>query len=541
MLLNLLTIRARLSLGFAVVLVLSVLAAGYAIVRLNSTTETFERLSGEMLSTERQMHEWVAAQEAGITRVMAVVRSQDAQLRQILKSDFEQGVKKINDIQKVLDQKIQNNEGKAILSEFAERRQHYLKVREQVFRLKEQAAHHEAAELVETQLVTAMRGYTEGARRLLEWQKQQIDAEAQILREQNERSRHWLLAIAAFTLLCSATFAVLLSLSIVRPIQQAVVIAERVADGDLCSEIHPEGQDETGRLLHSIARMQAHLREVVQTLERDVQHVSQAAGEMVGLSQGIATSTAMQTQAAGDTAQAVEVMQVSIAQVAVNAQEALGVAQNTAQVSAHGLEKGERAMSEISRIESAVLECTDHVNALESQTGQIGEIAQLIKEIADQTNLLSLNAAIEAARAGEQGRGFAVVADEVRKLAERTTKATEEINRTIASIQTQTRVAVGEMGMVKNQVGVGVQVIAELLSPLRELQQSASSAVNNLNTLVGATTGQRQSSEQIGDNAEQIARMAAHNNQSVVQCSDAAQGLSELATRLRSSVAHFHC
>jgi methyl-accepting chemotaxis protein len=176
---------------------------------------------------------------------------------------------------------------------------------------------------------------------------------------------------------------------------------------------------------------------------------------------------------------------------------------------------------------------------LDRRSDEISAILNVIKEIADQTNLLALNAAIEAARAGEQGRGFAVVADEVRKLAERTAQSTTEITGMVSTIQDETQRAVETMAICRNQAERGVALAARAGESLEEINGGADHTRRMVSEIVLATREQSNTGADIAQNIEQIARMAGENNAQVLDASRAAYTLEQLATDLQKAVNKF--
>jgi methyl-accepting chemotaxis protein len=238
-------------------------------------------------------------------------------------------------------------------------------------------------------------------------------------------------------------------------------------------------------------------------------------------------------------AASVEEMTVSINTVASSAGDAQTMAQRAGAVSDEGGQIIERTAAEMGAIAEAVAQASQVIQALGNDSQQISSVVQVIKEVADQTNLLALNAAIEAARAGEQGRGFAVVADEVRKLAERTAQSTGDISTIIGKIQVSSKEAVDEMERVVKQVESG-QVLAqnagERMAAIREETGRVSSAVTEISN---ALKEQSLASQDIAKHVESIAQMTDENSTAAEEAASGALRLNQLSDSVASTVAQF--
>jgi methyl-accepting chemotaxis protein len=294
-----------------------------------------------------------------------------------------------------------------------------------------------------------------------------------------------------------------------------------------------------GQLLEALARMQQSLSEVIGEIAANALRVKESARDMSSTADQISISVQTQSDAVSGTAAAVEEMTVSMAQVSDNADSARGVAEQTAQTAADGKQLVVGAATEINKIAESVTCTARTIQNLQESSQKISNIANVIKEIADQTNLLALNAAIEAARAGEQGRGFAVVADEVRKLAERTGKSTSEIKEMIDSIQSQTGAAVTQMTLASEQVDTGVTMIRNLQEPLERLTVCSATAVTSLVELASAAHEQSGAATMISQNIERIAQMGEENSISAARSHGKAKDLDVMADGLQAVVNRF--
>lgn len=331
----------------------------------------------------------------------------------------------------------------------------------------------------------------------------------------------------------------LLAKGIAGNIKRATDVAERVASGDLTSSIDRGSNDEIGRLLDTLGAMQASLRDVIGAVGRSADTMHLTAGDMATAAEGINRAVEEQSGSIASTAATVEEMTVSIGHVSDSAEATRVVAAETAEVAKTGHRVAGEAATEVQKIFDKVTVAANTMKALAESSEKIGSVANVIRGIADQTNLLALNAAIEAARAGEQGRGFAVVADEVRKLAESTSSATNEIKVMIEAIQSQSSGAVREMEMASAEVISGVRLIHGLQAPLDHLRQGAASSLASLVELSLATREQSEASGVIARNIEVIARKGDDNSEAAIRSLELANELHRMADALRASLTRF--
>ncbi len=331
----------------------------------------------------------------------------------------------------------------------------------------------------------------------------------------------WGLAIGGFI----ATSLFLVSRNIIKTLggdpAVASAITQRIAGGDLTAPIDCPADDQTS-LLANIRTMQDNLRKMIAAVIGNAEQVSTAAKQLLGASDEVADRARQQSDAASSMAASVEEMAVSIDQVKENAGEAHSISQEAGSISEEGATVIHGAATEMRKISDAVQSSTTIVEDLGRQSDQITSIVNTIKEIADQTNLLALNAAIEAARAGEQGRGFAVVADEVRKLAERTGHSTTEIAEMVSRIQNGTKNAVSSMQAGVEQVSNGVELANKAGDSINRIRDGALRVTAVVNGISDSISEQSMASNDIARKLEIIAQMSEESAIAVKHTADAA-------------------
>jgi len=328
--------------------------------------------------------------------------------------------------------------------------------------------------------------------------------------------------------------------SIAVPLKQMQnTIAEVEINGDFTQRIAIDSHDEVGQTAKSFNNLIATFQTVLRQILGHVDQVSDSARMLSSAASQVASSSANQSEAASAMAATVEQVTVSINHVSESAREALDISCQSGELSSQGGAIIHDAATEMMKIADSVRQTSGTIEALGQQSNEISSVVQVIKDVADQTNLLALNAAIEAARAGEQGRGFAVVADEVRKLAERTTNATGEITQMIDAIQSSSRSAVDCMGTAVNQVGNGVTLAQKAGDAINQIKGGANQVINMVNDISSALVEQSSASNDIAAHVEKVAQISEENSAAAGETAGAAKHLEQLADTMRSEVSRF--
>ena len=347
-------------------------------------------------------------------------------------------------------------------------------------------------------------------------------------------------SLSAVVLIVLILLGYLVRTSIVRQLggepNEAAAIMHQVAAGDLTASVSNAPSDS---LLGALDNMVRTLRGLIGEINSGANQLVDNAEQIKHASEEVAIAAERQADATSAMAAAIEELTVSSNHISDSARETEHDSHEAMSLAAQGSERVEEATLAIKNIASTATEVSARIHALEERATQVSSIANVIKDIAGQTNLLALNAAIEAARAGEQGRGFAVVADEVRKLAERTSLATTEIEQMISGIQGETVDAVSAMNTALPEVERGVELAAYASDSLRSIEAGAHRTLDRVGEVASATREQSAASTSIAQRVEDIAQMVDQTTATIRGTADSAGHLEGIALNLKQQISRF--
>ena len=429
-----------------------------------------------------------------------------------------------------------------LLAQTLAARKTYLEHRQRYIELIKNGSLDEAKHLLISTLARDINDYVTLAGRLGDLQTNKMDNHILDMVDDSSKLKSTNQLLGLFVLLFSIATAIFIIRSVHGKlggeVNYVTSVAREIASGNLQVEIPLQPGDDSS-LMASVVAMRNKLRQIVGEIDRNAHQASLAAKRLVRTAEEVAHASHIQSEAATTTAAAVEEMTLSIAEVARSAQTAQNISRQTESISENGGKVIHRAAFSMNEIVQSVEHSAQVIGLLDQHSKDVSMVVNVIKAIAEQTNLLALNAAIEAARAGEQGRGFAVVADEVRSLAERTTRSTLEITDTIEKIQAGTRNAVDCMHSGVEQVSSGAELAHQAGEAINEIKNSTGQVVARIDQISMAIREQSEACSEIARNVERIAEMTGENSLSVDKTSEAAQELEVIAKSLEQSIGYF--
>jgi methyl-accepting chemotaxis protein len=437
------------------------------------------------------------------------------------------------------EKSILTEEGRTLFNEFKEARRIYGGYIDKMIELDKAGKDAEAVALLHGEAKKAAMHEQELLNKLMESKEQQ----AKLTSENNTKVADAATYFMIVLIVAGAGFAVAFGLFCTRmltlPLREAVSVANLVGDGDLTVDIQTTSRDEFGQLMTALNAMTENLRSIIGQVSSTSTQVAAASNQLQATAEQIAAGAEEVAAQAGSVATAGEEMSATSSDIAQNCQMAAEGAQRATQSAGNGAEVVKRTVNVMEQIACKVQETSKTVENLGARSDQIGAIIGTIEDIADQTNLLALNAAIEAARAGEQGRGFAVVADEVRALAERTTRATREIGEMIKAIQNETRGAVTAMEQGVKQVETGTMEAQRSGQALQEILQQVNDVAMQINQVATAAEEQTATTHEISSNMQQITEVVQQTSHGAQESATAAAQLNGNAEELQKLVRRF--
>jgi methyl-accepting chemotaxis protein len=506
-----LRIGARLALAFAVVLGLSVISTGIALVSSHTNAEAARVMMQSPLAKERLISDWYVLTYSAIARTSMIARTTDETLPVTFADVISDSVKKGSETMGKVEQLLFTDEEKSTFKDIVGLRAKYQLAKDEVGKAKASGNTVETARVFKDTFQPAAKAYESRVLELLSIERRDIDRMSSDIDAANAHSFRLQLVLTALTVVIGGIFAFFIARSIVRPLSRAVEVAETVAAGDLSADIRVERRDEAGQLMQALKNMNENLAKVVGEVRTGTETIATASGQIASGNQDLSSRTEQQASSLEETAASMEELTSTVKQNADNARQANQLAVSASEVAVRG--------------GSVVGQVVNTMGSINASSKKIVDIIGVIDGIAFQTNILALNAAVEAARAGEQGRGFAVVASEVRSLAQRSAAAAKEIKTLI--------------GDSVEKVAEGSKQVEEAGRTMDEIVGSVKRVTDIMGEITAASQEQTSGIEQINQAITQMDQVTQQNAALVEEASAAAQSLQEQAGSLVQAVSIF--
>jgi methyl-accepting chemotaxis protein len=438
-----------------------------------------------------------------------------------------------------LDKAIKSDKGKQLLNDLKGKQAVYQDDLAKPMQLIKEGKKKEAGLYLVNTLRKTQSAYLAASADLIKYQGQLMEESGKNAESRAKQTVIIIIVLGSVATVLSIGASLFIIRSITIPLAEGVDVATRLAAGDLTASVTIRNNDEIGTLMTAMDNMVKSLRELIGKIKYAAENMASGSEQLSASAEEISRGMDGQASRSSQIATATEEMSQTVIDVARNASDIAQISTQAFDQAKNGEAVVKRSVDEVQAISSTVAESSLVMQRLGDSSKQIGDIVGVINDIADQTNLLALNAAIEAARAGEQGRGFAVVADEVRKLAERTTQATSQINSMISSIQSEVEHAGVSMNNATARVESGVAFSRKAGDSLGDIVGSVNNLQSMVQQIASATEEMSTVSETISSDIQGIAEGSREISAGSGQIAQASSDLARLATELQSVVRQF--
>ncbi|KAF0180696.1 MAG: methyl-accepting chemotaxis protein [Nitrospirae bacterium] len=534
-----LSIKTRLVAGFGVVLVLAVLISAVSIVFIRGLGVEVDRIVHYHLP-KVEMGDEIKDNVNVIARsVRNAIITEDPQTAQRELDRITEASKKAVDIIDKLEKSITSDKGKQLLADMKTKRAAYREELAKTIQLIKDNKKKEAGQSLFAGLRTTQQAYFASLEALIKFHAQLMEDDSQQAASEVKQAQMIIVGLLAVSVVFAIAVTLLIIRSIAGPLSEGVSVANRLAAGDLTATVSVKYNDEVGKLMAAMDVMVKSLRELIGKIKYAADNMASGSEQLSASAEQISRGIGEQSSRSSQIATATEEMSQTVIDVAKNTADIARISSDTYSQAKDGEAIVNKSVGEVQAIASTVAESSEVMQRLGNSSKEIGNIVEVINDIADQTNLLALNAAIEAARAGEQGRGFAVVADEVRKLAERTSQATSQIGKMIRSIQDEVGNAVASMNNATAKVETGVQFSRKAGESLGTIVSSISSLQSMVQQIASATEEMSSVSETVSSDIQNIAEGSKEIASGGGQIAQSSSELARLASELQSVVGRF--
>jgi methyl-accepting chemotaxis protein len=539
MLLRQLNIAPRAALGFALIAVLVALLGVFALGQMSSIRDSEVAVEKQWLPSIRGGDEIRELMLRIRTISLRMALDQDPKNIPVYRGQMDTRDKELSEKIATYDKLVDTPEGQALYDQFKTTFAAYRTGIAQSFTLAEQGRHDELTKLLLIDMKTVVDGSGKQLNDLADLFAKQVATESEKSAAHYDTSRTIVSLFIALAALATVGLAMLLTRSIVRPLNEALTAAESVARGDLTRPIETHGNDEVSRLLKALATMQRNLRETLQAISGSATQLATAADELNAVTLDSTQGLQQQNNEIEQAATAVNQMTIAVEEVARNAVSTSDATRQSSESAHLGQERVSETASAISALANDVQHTGELVQSLANQSQDIGKVLDVIRAIAEQTNLLALNAAIEAARAGESGRGFAVVADEVRALAHRTQQSTQEIEQMVQGMRNGSSLALDSMNASASRAA-STRVLAERAGDALQTITASVHEIHERNLVIAsAAEEQAQVAREVDRNLVNIRDLSVRSSTGADQTSASSHELSKLANALQGLVQRF--